>query len=515
MSWFSRTSVKPIFAALQDAITRTAVGAARTSQRLGSVGSQIRRTNEVLGEMVERAGGLNGDIQRVAEAARHTREASGTMIKVAGEGKALSEASEGTTRELQAQMGVTIERIDRLMESVNAIMAVSGVIDAIAQQTRLLSVNASIEAARAGEHGRGFGVVAHEVGTLADNTARRTQEIKALLNKVTEDLGPTRQAVEKSGALVEDAAARAHSLGAAMGRINKLADDIATHMNAISSSVEQQREGIGDVFDKLRAATDSARTITKDAEAMTQATFALSELTEETFDHFASVDTDSTFHRVLGLARNLAKRSETIFDQAIDSGRCTLSDVLALEYREIKGDDIGSLAHLFNVSRVPRSGFTPPKYHTRYDRVVDGDLMEAMDDIKSREPGLIFALVIDLNAYGPIHNRDYCKDWTGDPDKDLVGNRIKRFFTDQRVLVRGARVGLPGGASLPERASRDDFVRTGAQLGDASSAARNRFLVQTYARDTGAIVTALTVPLFASGERWGAVLMGWNTDGAR
>src|SRR5690349_13415740 len=140
MSWFSRGSVKPIFAALQDAITRTAVGAARTSQRLGSVGAQIRRTNDVLGEMVERAGGLNGDIQRVAEAARHTREASGAMIKVAGEGKALSEASEDSTRELQAQMKVTIERIDRLLDSVNAIMAVSGVIDGIAQQTRLLSV---------------------------------------------------------------------------------------------------------------------------------------------------------------------------------------------------------------------------------------------------------------------------------------------------------------------------------------------------------------------------------------
>jgi methyl-accepting chemotaxis protein len=95
-----------------------------------------------------------------------------------------------------------------------------------------------------------------------------------------------------------------------------------------------------------------------------------------------------------------------------------------------------------------------------------------------------------------------------------VGNRIKRFFTDQRVLVRGARVGLPRSAALPERASREDFVRAGCDL-DESAAAREEFLVQTYARDTGAIVTVLTAPVFAKGKRWGAVLLGWSADGTR
>jgi methyl-accepting chemotaxis protein len=117
--------------------------------------------------------------------------------------------------------------------------------------------------------------------------------------------------------------------------------------------------------------------------------------------------------------------------------------------------------------------------------------------------------VIDLNSYGPIHNSDFCKDWTGVRDKDLVGNRIKRFFTDQRVLVRGARVGLPQAKDLPDRARRQDFVAAGCDL-HASDDARRQFLVQTYARDTGAIITALTAPIFVKGERWGAVLLGWN-----
>ena len=247
---------------------------------------------------------------------------------------------------------------------------------------------------------------------------------------------------------------------------------------------------------------------------MTGATFQLSELTEETFNHFVKVDTGTLFHRVLALGRELARKSGGIFESAIDGGRCTLDDVLALEYREIKGGDIKSLAHLFDVRRVPSEGFQPPKYHTRYDAVVDVDLQRVMDEIRAREPALIFALVIDLNSYGPIHNRDFCKDWTGDPAQDLMGNRIKRFFTDNRVLVRGARVGLRQAAQLPDRASRDDFSRAGCDLGFTPEAAA-AFLVQTYARDTGAILAALTAPIFVKGRRWGAVLLGWNADVAR
>ncbi len=478
--------------------------------RLASVTAQIRRTNGALDEMLLRAGTLKDDIHRVSDASRHTNAAAREMKQVAAEGTIGAEKGVDSTRELQAQMRITVERIDRLFDNVNAIMQVSKVIDDIAQQTQLLSVNASIEAARAGEQGRGFGVVAREVGTLADHTGKRTREIKGLLDRITADLGPTRQAVEKSGALVEDSTLHARELGESMAKLNRLADDIASHMQSIAGAVEQQGDGVEEVFAKLRLATESAATIERDAEAMTGATFALSELTEETFEHFAGVDTGSVFHRALRLARELAQSGERVFEQAIDGGRCSLHDVLALEYREIQGDDIASLARLFDVRRVPRSGFTPPKYHTRYDAVVDESLMAAMDAIKAREKELLFALVIDLNSYGPIHNRSSCQDWTGIPERDVAGNRIKRFFTDQRVLVRGARVGLERCEQLEDRSTREDFRRAGCDLA-ASDRARDAFLVQTYARDTGAIVTALTVPLFVKGQRWGAVLLGWNT----
>ena len=506
--------LRSVFAALQDAITRTAVGAARTSMRLGSVVAQIGRINGAMSEVLRSAGVLNDDIQRVASSANHTREAAGEMRTLTAEGRELSALASNSSHELQDQMSATVKRVDRLFENVRSVVKVSKIIDDIAQQTQLLAFNASIEAARAGEAGRGFAVVAREVGTLAENTVARTREIKSLLERIGEDLAPAREGVSRSTQLVHDSAEHSHSLARSMERLAALAGDVATHMQSIAGSVEQQREGIEQVFARLKGATDSSQAINEDARAMTDATFALSELTEETFRHFEGVDTDSVFHRTLVLARELGKNSGRVFEEAIDAGRCTLEDVLEYEYREIRGDDIRSLAHLFDVSRVPREGFTPPKYHTRYDASVDVQLQRVMDGIKAREPALIFALVIDLNAYGPIHNSEYCKDWTGVPAQDLLGNRVKRFFTDQHVLVRGARVALPQAAGLPDRVARREFVRAGCDL-EKSEADAREFLVQTYARDTGAIVTVLTTPIYVKSRRWGATLLGWTADGKR
>jgi methyl-accepting chemotaxis protein len=507
--------MRGILAALQDAITRAAAGAARTSTRLGSVSSQIQRSNETLAEMLDTAGGLNEDIQRIAASSNETRAAAEEMNRVSNDGRSLSRQGAVSSDQLQTQMKQTVERIDRLVRGIQSITHESKVIEDIARQTRLLSFNAAIEAARAGEQGRGFAVVAAEVRRLSDHTAQNTREIKTLLESIAADLGPAREAVEKSQGLVDVSASHSRSLGTAMESLAGLATTVSGHMQSIASAVEQQRAGVGGLVERLSAVTEACQAIGRDAEAMTSATFQLSEVTEETFRHFVHVDTGSVFHRSLALSRQLARSATRIFERAVDSGRCSLADVLAFDYTEIRGAEIRSLARLFDVSRVPPEGFQPPKYHTRYDTVVDEALQGAMEEVRAREPQLIFALLIDLNSYGPIHNREYCKAWAGDPAKDLVGNRIKRFFTDQRVLVRGARVGLgDAAAKLPNRAIREDFERAGCPLGETADAA-NDFLVQTYARDTGAIVTVLTVPVFVKSRRWGATLLGWNADGRR
>jgi hypothetical protein len=150
---------------------------------------------------------------------------------------------------------------------------------------------------------------------------------------------------------------------------------------------------------------------------------------------------DTKFHRGLKSARALSQLASKVFEDAVGHGRCSIDDVLGYEYREIKGAEIQTLARLFDVRRVPSQGFTPPKYSTRYDSVVDLDLQRVMEQIKHRDPTLTFATVVDLNLYMPIHHPEFCQGWTGDAAKDIADNRIKRFFHDKWLTTDAARVG--------------------------------------------------------------------------
>jgi methyl-accepting chemotaxis protein/methyl-accepting chemotaxis protein-2 (aspartate sensor receptor) len=175
---------------------------------------------------------------------------------------------------------------------------------------------------------------------------------------------------------------------------------------------------------------------------------------------------------------------------------------------------IGRFARLFDVSRADPAGFAPPKYHTAYDAIVDKAMMAAMDAVLEAEPRLTFALPFDLNAYAPAHNRGFSAAITGDPAKDLVGNRTKRFFLDSPALIRSSRMEL--GVTLPDEVlTREQIVRAGARLTEPAAGGPPPFLLQTYARDTGAVLTTLAMPLYVKGQRFGCVCLGWDPDTLR
>jgi methyl-accepting chemotaxis protein len=82
----------------------------------------------------------------------------------------------------------TQTRMDRLAGLSNDVLKIVSVLQEIAAQTKLLSLNAAIEAARAGEHGLGFGVVAKEVRKLADSSGSSAKEVESLINNVTKEI---------------------------------------------------------------------------------------------------------------------------------------------------------------------------------------------------------------------------------------------------------------------------------------------------------------------------------------
>jgi methyl-accepting chemotaxis protein len=144
-----------------------------------------------------------------------------------------------------AQRGSTV--VDDVVRTMNAITDSStkigdiiGVIDGIAFQTNILALNAAVEAARAGEQGRGFAVVAGEVRTLAQRSATAAKEIKTLIES-------SNQTVGHGASLVTHAGTTMAEIVQSVKRVNEILDEISHASREQSAGIEQVNRAVGEM----------------------------------------------------------------------------------------------------------------------------------------------------------------------------------------------------------------------------------------------------------------------------
>ena len=258
-------SLTDLVCQLQVAIHTTALASsqiAATSEMLASsIQAQKLQTDEVASAMEE----MSRTVAENAHSATKTATVAKESSDKANEGGKIVNQTITKMKEIAEVVKASANNMGELGENSKKISEITEVINNIADQTNLLSLNAAIEAARVGELGRGFAVVADSVGKLAISTSSATKEIGAMVKTIQQDTENAVLSMEKGTAEVKTGIELADKAGTSLDDILSGINELLDMVNQIAVASEQQSvtsDNIAKSVTKIsHVTTDSTRNI--------------------------------------------------------------------------------------------------------------------------------------------------------------------------------------------------------------------------------------------------------------
>ncbi|WP_412477878.1 methyl-accepting chemotaxis protein [Azonexus sp. IMCC34839] len=458
-------NINRFFGRVRDLITHARQGsvsiatdAARMNHLVLLTDAAVRRQEELASDVFESSNRVNQAVGEVAMNADAIQASTQNNLDLAQRSLEQMETVASTMRSTNEHIEHFSSTVTELHSSSMKINEIVSLINDISDQTNLLALNAAIEAARAGEAGRGFAVVADEVRKLAEKVKTATQVI-----------GQNTQSMIN---LVSDTSAKTQTIVGEVTRANEYIETSAADLTTMVSEFKRTTEQLSTISGAIHNLRESNESIHHEV--------------EEIRDH--SVEISGRMKQCIDSAKTLRESTEDL--------QCTLADFRTgnskfdslhdhcIAFRDNVAGVLQRLAergvNVFDQAYKEIPGSNPKRYTTAYDSQCDGELTRMYDDLLRQVPGLSYSLCVDTNGYAPAHNSQFSNPPTGDPAVDLGKCRHKRIFND------------PVGIKLAKN--------------------QKPSLFQTYVRDTGEILSDLSMPITINGRHWGAVRIGFKSE---
>lgn len=449
--WFAPGRGRELYGTLQE----MGVGLAHVCHTLTRLIQESDKAAEQANQIVDESVAIRALSESVADRAdlaaqnaRRTREES--EVGSAELSQVVSDMKSMADRVRETENGM-----NRLAGEIARIHEVTTSIQAIARQTNLLALNASIEAALAGIAGRGFAVVAAEVRKLATEAMNASNEITEAISSVQEH---TRTSIDTITDLSSSSSAVASTATAVGTQLTMILNDAVTSEEQVRSIAIDARRTQKSSDSIAALAAEGFRRMGHFQDELTQASNQAEKPGEQAFNIMVTRGLDCTHTRIFRAARLLADKIGKVFETDIATGTISREDLFSDQYK-------------------PVANSKPQKFTSRFDGYTDRVLPALQEAFLGKNPDASYAIAIDRRGYVPTHNNRFCQPLTGNPEKDLVGNRTKRIFDD----------------------------KTGARCGSHTKLV----LVQTYKRDTGEVMHDLSVPIYVGGQHWGGFRVGY------
>lgn len=219
-----------------------------TAQELSGISEEV---NASVSELTTEAMNILQSIEEASsiseKSERHSAE---------GQEKLQKQLSE--IHHIQTMMKEVNAKINSLQQSARDIARINNIVTEIADQTNMLSLNASIEAARAGEHGRGFAVVADEVRKLASQTKKSVADITNILNDLNQKVGAISESINSAHTLIDRRTSDMEKIHQFFETLSQSLQQIRTQNQGICEKMKRYVDVVTDINDATNNVAVSA-----------------------------------------------------------------------------------------------------------------------------------------------------------------------------------------------------------------------------------------------------------------